>query len=234
MTLTRTRSWKSTRQWLDKPNVEIVKTRTPMPKQRRVRATPHRLANHPFAISDAPAEAFEMRASTSVQPDYCEPTHESVTSPQDQEPLAGALPGLSKKEKQRRKHEAFVDKLASTLSPYSKAQRRRYNKKTREQVGGGMADMDLALSALQEKDSSLQSAKGPHTDSVTPSSTVKPTATGRIGKSKGVPLSNAQRKRALQVENLRHPLILSDPQFSSNPFGTIRIHAQNTLEKRRT
>ncbi|KAI6007315.1 hypothetical protein EDD15DRAFT_2210444 [Pisolithus albus] len=192
-----------------------------MPKQRRVRATPHRLANHPFAISDAPAEAFEMRASTSVQPDYCEPTHESVTSPQDQEPLAGALPGLSKKEKQRRKHEAFHSGDD-------------YNKKTREQVGGGMADMDLALSALQEKDSSLQSAKGPHTDSVTPSSTVKPTATGRIGKSKGVPLSNAQRKRALQVENLRHPLILSDPQFSSNPFGTIRIHAQNTLEKRRT
>lgn len=209
-----------------------------MPKQRRVRVTPHRLANHPFAISDASAETFETRASTSVQPDHCELTHESVTSPQGQEtlePLAGAaLPGLSKKEKQRRKHEAFVDKLASTLLPYSKAQRRRFNKKTCEQVGGGMADMDLALSALQEKDPSLEAAKGLHTDSVTPSSTVKQTTTGRIGKSKGVPLSKAQRKRALEVENLRHPLILSDPQFSSSPFETIRIHAQNTLEKRST
>ncbi|KAI6136732.1 ribosome biogenesis protein SLX9-domain-containing protein [Pisolithus sp. B1] len=189
-----------------------------MPKQPRVRVTPHRLANRPFAVSDASAEAFETGASTS--------------SEETLGPLAGTLPGLSKKEKQRRKHEAFIDKLASTVPPYSKTQRRRFNKKTREQVGGGMADVDLALSALQEENPSLEPAKG--SDSVTPSSTVKQTVTGRIGKGKGVPLTKAQRKRTLQVENLRHPLILSDPQFASNPFETIRIHAQNTLEKRST
>ncbi|KAI6133156.1 ribosome biogenesis protein SLX9-domain-containing protein [Pisolithus croceorrhizus] len=206
-----------------------------MPKQPRVRVTPHRLANRPFAISDASAEAFETGASTSVQPDSCKPPHETVTSSQGEEtlgPLAGTLPGLSKKEKQRSKHEAFIDELASTVSPYSKTQRRRFNKKMREQVGGGMADMDLALSALQEENPSLEPAKG--SDSVTPSSTVKQTVTGQIGKGKGVPLTKAQRKRTLQVENLRHPLILSDPQFASNPFETIRIHAQNTLEKRST
>ncbi|KAI6044935.1 ribosome biogenesis protein SLX9-domain-containing protein, partial [Pisolithus marmoratus] len=139
-------------------------------------------------------------------------------------------PGLSKKEKQRRKHEAFIDKLASTVSPYSKAQRRRFNKRMREQVGGGMADIDLALSALQEKDPYPESAKNP--DSAAQSSTAKQTATSRIGKNKGVPLTKNQRKRALEIESLRHPLILSDRRFADNPFETIRIHAQNTLEKK--
>lgn len=34
-----------------------------------------------------------------------------------------------------------------------------------------------------------------------------------------------------KIERLRHPLILSNPQFGSNPFQTIRTHAQNTLIK---
>lgn len=186
-----------------------------MPKERRTRVTPHRLAKNPFAVPDASDEAD---ASTSG--------HEILEAP------ARALPGLSKKEKQRCKHEAFIDKLVSSVSPYSKAQRRRFNKKTREQIGGGMADMGLALSALQEKDPSLQSAKGPET--VAPSSMARQTATSRIGKGKGVPLTKAQRKRTLEIESLRHPLVLSDPRFADNPFETIRIHARNTLEKKST
>ena len=75
------------------------------------------------------------------------------------------------------------------------------------------------------------------------------TRPGQIGEGKGVPLSKAQRKRALyvrvllpnykcthslssQMERLRHPMILSNPEFSLNPFQTIRTHAQNTLIKR--
>ena len=34
-----------------------------------------------------------------------------------------------------------------------------------------------------------------------------------------------------ELERLRHPLILQNPEFSANPFQTIRIHAQNTLLK---
>ena len=33
------------------------------------------------------------------------------------------------------------------------------------------------------------------------------------------------------AERLRVPMILSNPEFSSNPFETIRKHAQNTLLK---
>lgn len=35
-----------------------------------------------------------------------------------------------------------------------------------------------------------------------------------------------------ELEKLRQPLILSNPQYSSNPFQTIRTHALNTLVKR--
>ena len=82
---------------------------------------------------------------------------------------------------------------------------------------------------------------------------------GQIGEGKGVPLSKNQRKRALyvshspvlhvafgdkpgdahvtvplsrrQLERARIPMILATPDFASDPFQTIRTHAQNTLLK---
>jgi len=54
---------------------------------------------------------------------------------------------------------------------------------------------------------------------------------GKIGEGKGVPLSAAQRKRALQLEQTRQPFVLSNPTYASNPFQVIRTHAQNTLVK---
>jgi len=54
---------------------------------------------------------------------------------------------------------------------------------------------------------------------------------GKIGEGKNMPLSNNQRQRVLQMEQSRQPLIRSTPEFASNPFQTIRTHAQNTLVK---
>jgi len=54
---------------------------------------------------------------------------------------------------------------------------------------------------------------------------------GKIGEGRNATLSKAQRKHTLQTEQLRHPLILSNAEFASNPFSTIRTHAQNTLVK---
>jgi hypothetical protein len=74
----------------------------------------------------------------------------------------------------------------------------------------------------------------------------------KIGEGKAGPLTKNQRRRALyvslfslvlqgtlnipcrQVEQFRQPLIRSNPEFASNPFQTIRTHAQNTLIKHRT
>lgn len=169
---------------------------------------------------------------------------------------------MSKKEKQQLKHEAFIDRayeawpnvvncfdpaagVKSSTTPYSKAQKRRFNRKQREQLGGGLGSIEAAISALEEKEIS------PPAEAQSNAAISRPQAKARaglIGEGKGVPLTKAQRKRVLCVfdsvsswpkfspcratERLRHPLILTNPQYAVNPFQTIRTHAQNTLEKR--
>lgn len=140
--------------------------------------------------------------------------------------------------------------IKSSTTPYSKAQKRRFNRKQREQlVGGGLGSIEAVISALEEKE--ISSPAETQSDAAT--SQQRPQAkagAGLIGEGKGVPLTKAQRKRALcvvnndvsswpklntsrEMERLRHPLILTNPQYSANPFQTIRTHAQNTLEKRK-
>ncbi|KAG6337322.1 hypothetical protein ID866_1747 [Astraeus odoratus] len=190
------------------------------PKERRTRIGGHqpsvKLAKRQFAVPEAAVKAVEIGAAAAAS------GQEILDS------LAAAPPTTSKKERQQRKHEAFIDRVRTTASPYSKAQRRRFNKKTREQVGKGMADMEAVISSLEEKESRSDPANG--SDERQPASK-PPAKMKQIGKGKGIPLTSGQRKRALEVERLRHPHILSDPRFSGNPFETIRIHAKNTLEK---
>lgn len=109
--------------------------------------------------------------------------------------------------------------------------------------------MELAISALVN-DSDAEEQEVDEEDSNPKPNPKSNPKLGQIGQGKGVPLSKAQRRRALYVihssryavsliqavifsemERLRHPLILSNPAFSSNPFKTIRTHAQNTLLK---
>ncbi|KAJ7631097.1 ribosome biogenesis protein SLX9-domain-containing protein [Roridomyces roridus] len=130
---------------------------------------------------------------------------------------------IKKKDKQQLKREALLQRLESTRSPYSKSHNRRLKRKAREQVGGGLNDIQLALAAVEDPE------VGAEEDSEeTQPKKVKPKP-GQIGTGKGAPLSKAQRQRALQLEKLRHPLILANAEFASNPFQTIRTHAQNTL-----
>jgi len=142
-----------------------------------------------------------------------------------------APPVVSKKDKQQLKHEAFIDRITSSATPYSKAQRRRFNKKQREQLGGGLGSIEVAISALEEKE--IPPPAEAESD-ISPSQHQSHSKgrTGLIGESKGVPLTKTQRKRVLETEKLRHPLILTNPQYAANPFQTIRTHAQNTLERR--
>jgi len=130
---------------------------------------------------------------------------------------------MKKKEKQHLKREAFIDKLQSARSSSSKNQKRRLKKKQKEQVGGGLDAIQVAISALDgdNVDAEQQVADGLHP---------KPKP-GQIGEGKGVPLKQNQRKRALEMERLRAPMILANPDYASNPFQTIRTHAKNTLLK---
>ncbi|KAG5727007.1 hypothetical protein E4T56_gene15036, partial [Termitomyces sp. T112] len=141
-------------------------------------------------------------------------------------------PALKKKEKMQAKHDAFMQRLEISSSPYSKSHARRLKRKAKEQIANGLSDMQSAIAALDQDISTLveqpEMKKTSYTE-LQPKQHLKP---GMIGEGKKAPLSNAQRKCALQMERVRHPLILANPDFASNPFQTIRTHAQNTLVKR--
>ncbi|KAI0814856.1 ribosome biogenesis protein SLX9-domain-containing protein [Irpex lacteus] len=138
---------------------------------------------------------------------------------------------MKKKEKQAVKHELFLQRLEQSRSPYSKSHERRLKRKAREQVAGGLKDITAALAEL-ETDIPVAIQQTISADDATEDTSRKPTAASSlIGEGKRTPLSKAQRKKALQAERMRIPLILSNPEFSANPFKTIRTHAQNTLVK---
>jgi len=132
---------------------------------------------------------------------------------------------MKKKEKLQLKREVFIEKLQSSQASLSKNQKRRLRRKQKEQIGGSLDSIQAAISALDGDDvasgDAEQAVKHPK---VIPK-------LGQIGEGKGLPLKQNQRKRALEMARLRVPMILANPEFASNPFQTIRIHAQNTLLK---
>ncbi|KAF9270328.1 hypothetical protein L218DRAFT_992958 [Marasmius fiardii PR-910] len=177
-----------------------------MPKDRQKRTVGHASSiRRQFATSDSQRLADDFLARPSVQ--------EST--------------GLKKQDKVQLRREALLERLALTQSPYSKSRLRRTKRKAREQLASGLNDMQAALDSLDnsEPKNSTSAAQSGNAQ------TAQKTKPGQIGEGKGVPLSGQQRKRVLQAERMRHPLILTNPQFSSNPFQTIRTHAQNTLVK---
>ncbi|CCL98987.1 uncharacterized protein FIBRA_00995 [Fibroporia radiculosa] len=180
-----------------------------------------KLAKRQFAVQDAVVEHVELgtQVDTSGSEILKSLAREGELGP----------PNMKKKEKQALKHELFMKRLESSRSPYSKSHERRLKRKAREQVASGMDDIRAAISAVED---AIPSAVAEARSQVESDETQDQTArsqTGRIGEGKGVPLSKSQRKRALQLERMRIPMILATPEFASNPFQTIRTHAQNTL-----
>ncbi|KAI0080252.1 hypothetical protein K474DRAFT_293568 [Panus rudis PR-1116 ss-1] len=142
---------------------------------------------------------------------------------------------MKKKQKQAMKHELFLQRLESSRSPYSKSHERRLKRKAKEQVAGGLSDIQAALPTLDDQiPDSVKDAAAQGNDDIAGNTSRPEPKVGQIGEGKKEPLSKSQRKRALKMERLRIPMILSNPEFASNPFQTIRTHAQNTLVKHKT
>ncbi|KAJ6503419.1 ribosome biogenesis protein SLX9-domain-containing protein [Mycena vitilis] len=187
-----------------------------MPKDRRKRVGGHepsvRLPKRQFAVQDNAVEHIDIGGAE-------EESAVDLLAPTDAEPQ------LKKKEKLQLKREALLQRLESSHSPYSKSHARRLKRKEKEQVGGGLDDIQLALAAVDD-DAAPELLEDPTAGDVQPKpKKVKPKP-GQIGEGKAATLSKAQRKRALEMEKLRHPLILANPEFS---WKAIRTHAQNTL-----
>jgi ribosome biogenesis protein SLX9 len=89
--------------------------------------------------------------------------------------------------------------LESSHSPYSKSHTRRLKRKAKQQIAGGLGDMQAAISAL-EKDLTPAEMESTASQTLDEQNEQKPKAKvrpGQIGEGRPVPLSKAQRKRAL-------------------------------------
>ncbi|KZT75169.1 hypothetical protein DAEQUDRAFT_23968 [Daedalea quercina L-15889] len=182
-----------------------------------------RLPKRQFAVQDNATEHVEVGSRADA------PGTEILGSLAEQEEPSVSL---KKKEKQALKHEIFLRRLEASRSPYSRSHERRLKRKAKEQVAGGLREMQAAIEALDDEmpQAVIQSTAQSGEEQASKPKKVRPVP-GVIGEGKGAPLSKAQRKRALQLEKVRIPMILSNPAFASNPFETIRTHAQNTLLK---
>ncbi|KAH9082127.1 ribosome biogenesis protein SLX9-domain-containing protein [Lactarius deliciosus] len=206
-----------------------------------------------FAVQDNSVQHVTVGAFKDVPAD--EILH-SVNNDDDGDSIRPATT-LNKKEKRILKHELFIERLEASRAPYSKSHARRLKRKERERLaGGGMESLESALPSITTDGviatgTSRSAGEGP----TTPAGSARPTAgastgpsaepdpeapspparlLGQIGQGQGTPLTRSQRRRALKAERFRQPLIRADPAFATNPFGTIRTHAQNTLVARPT
>ncbi|KAH8120402.1 ribosome biogenesis protein SLX9-domain-containing protein [Phellopilus nigrolimitatus] len=219
-----------------------------MPKERRRKTNTHdqsvRLDKRQFALdgglehidvgeqADLPVSTLKMTVSIIALTHQT--GHPEVLSGISSAPEKPNI--KKKKEKQQLKHDAFLQRLESGNTPYSKSHGRRLKRKAKEEIANGLQDIALALPSVEDELEEMpnETPNPGAMDTDTPKD--KPKAkqkrkAGQIGEGKGVPLSKNQRKQVLKTEKLRQALLLATPEFAGNPFKAIRTHAQNTLVK---
>ncbi|KAL0579111.1 hypothetical protein V5O48_002894 [Marasmius crinis-equi] len=224
--------------FMEEPSEDVELELDTSPKDRSKRTAVHapsaKLAKRQFAAPDArKIERVEIGSAAETSNLKDSTYHDFQANDLLAQPSVTETKGLKKQDKQALRREALLQRLELTQSPYSKSHVRRMKRKAREQIAGGLDDMQVALNSLDgaEADPPKPSDEGDKEEPTQPTKTTSKTKPGQIGEGKGATLSNQKRKQVLQAERLRHPLILQNPQFSSNPFQTIRTHAQNTLVK---
>ncbi|KAJ7786436.1 ribosome biogenesis protein SLX9-domain-containing protein [Mycena metata] len=194
---------------------DAVKTQEDVPKDRRRRVGHDPSVKLPnkrqFAVQDNAVEHVEIGGAA-------EQSAADLLHAMDAEPQTVTL---KKKEKQMMKREALLQRLESTHSPYSKSHARRQKRKAKEQLGSGLDDIQLALAEVDED------AADEPAESCCSNGGRRGGVRTQTEKTKAE--TRADWRREGQMEKLRHPLILANAEFSSNPFQTIRTHAQNTL-----
>ncbi|KAH7341805.1 ribosome biogenesis protein SLX9-domain-containing protein [Rhizoctonia solani] len=133
----------------------------------------------------------------------------------------------TKKEKQQAKHERLLQRLSVGTSPYSKSHNRRLKRKQKTTLSTDLQSVQNVLNTIAED---ILPAVGESKYNPESHHTIRPKqAPGIIGEGKGVTLTKQQRKRALELEQLRQSAIMTNSDYRKNPFDAIRRHAQNSL-----
>jgi len=197
-----------------------------MPKATRSRASAHQpsvnLRNRSFAVGEKAVEHVDTGAAHDTPAGVLlqEIAHQDAAGPSV----------LTKKEKLAAKRDAFMSKLDLSKT-HSKSHERRKKRKAKEQLASGMSEIQTVLADLEELEDPASDVDQDQADAEARSKATAVSKSLKIGAGKAETLGKAQRKKALQLERLRQPLIITNPSFSANPFSTVRLHAQNTLVK---
>lgn len=130
---------------------------------------------------------------------------------------------LTKKAKKMLKHETLIESAYSALSehlqtltsvsgleasrsPYSKSHSKRLRRKAKEQIGGGLSDIQAAITEMEDdgpklvQESIREAAEAEARGSKAPANEPRVKSNpGLIGEGKGARLNKTQRKKALYV-----------------------------------
>ena len=123
---------------------------------------------------------------------------------------AAVPPQAKKKEKQQMKHRAFLERLQSSQSPYSRSHNRRLKRKGKQQLAAKMDDLNTVLKDLESgapeesKDIPGVTSSRKREDRA---GTDMTSSVRRIGEGKGATLSTTQRKKVLYVFDSSVPII---------------------------
>ncbi|KAF9056293.1 ribosome biogenesis protein SLX9-domain-containing protein [Panaeolus papilionaceus] len=199
-----------------------------MPKASRIRHPGHLSSAKPAQLNTVDSDVQIDFSSLGTSREFSSTVDPAPESEQTEIKLK-----QTKKAKEIERRQAFLQKLEIGQRLFSKSHERRLKRKEREQLAGGMNQLQVALDQAVNADQET-AAQTTIAEAEQSQSTAKDKAAskaGLIGKNGSSTLSKAQRKKALELERLRHPFILKNPDFSANPFHTIRTHAQNTLIK---
>ncbi|KAF8689149.1 Ribosome biogenesis protein SLX9, partial [Rhizoctonia solani] len=199
-----------------------------MPKDRRGKLSQRhqpsaKTASRIFAVSEDQTERIDREDIQELPAN--ELLSAAITQPTNAPKALTHIP--TKKEKQQAKHERLIQRLAAGASPYSKSHNRRVKRKQKTALSTDLQSVQNALNTIAEN--ILTPASETNTNNAGNSPVRPKQAHGMIGEGKGVTLTKQQRKRALELERLRQPAIMTNSDYRQNPFDAIRRHAQNSL-----
>ncbi|CAE6354288.1 unnamed protein product [Rhizoctonia solani] len=199
-----------------------------MPKDRRGKLSQRhqpsaKTASPIFAVSEDQTERIDREDIQELPAN--ELLSAAITQPTNAPKALTHTP--TKKEKQQAKHERLIQRLAAGASPYSKSHNRRVKRKQKTALSTDLQSVQNALNTIAEN--ILTPASETNTNNAGNSPVRPKQAHGMIGEGKGVTLTKQQRKRALELERLRQPAIMTNSDYRQNPFDAIRRHAQNSL-----
>ncbi|KAJ1307497.1 hypothetical protein OPQ81_001596 [Rhizoctonia solani] len=200
-----------------------------MPKDRRSKLTQRhqpsaKTASRIFAIPEEQTEKLDQQNDLSGK-SANELLRTTIAHPTGTPKEPVHIP--TKKEKQQTKHERLLQRLAAGTLPYSKSHNRRLKRKQKAALSTDLESVQKALNTIAE--GMLLPAAEPN-GNPEDSQAIRPKqVSGMIGEGKGVSLTKQQRKRALELERLRQPVIMTNSDYRKNPFDAIRKHAQNSL-----